>query len=172
MLSVPVTAFNQIRPYKKEDGVSAAAPAMLLQLGIHYRPPHQKISKHGYINLLGLGKKNTASELAPLKGQAGLTPVRAECFGATQIIHQHHLTATRTCSFPPISLAGAHTPAASGDSGTVFYWSPLFHTDYAFTKIKDKLLGLVYNRVIRQIPVSQKRCPVFCSSRSKGLQTL
>lgn len=73
MLCVPVTALYQIRPYKKVDGIFAAAPVMLLQLGIHYRRPHQKVSKRGYINPLGLGKKNTASELAHLKGQAGLT---------------------------------------------------------------------------------------------------
>lgn len=94
MLSVPVTVLNQIRPYKKEDGVFAAAPVMLWQLGIHYGPPHRKVSKHGYINPLGLGKKNTASELAHLKGQVGLTDT---CQGRVLWGHSKYTPASLDC---------------------------------------------------------------------------
>lgn len=73
--------------------------------------------------------------------------------------------------FPLTSSAAARAPAAPGGSGTIFYWPPVFHRDYTFNKIKDKLLGLVYSSVIKRTPVSQKRSLVFCSS-SKGLQTL
>lgn len=50
--------------------------------------------------------------------------------------------------FPTYLLGSSPQSCCSRGFWHCFLLSPVFHKDYAFIKIKDKFLGLVYNSVI------------------------